>query len=126
MPRISKEKRKLIVHKWCSEDGLSLRQLGKSMNVSVNGAKKVIKKFCEHNTLEDMPKPGRTEGSVNPEVNKKIVTLLKKNCSMSTREIADRVHVNVSTVQKNQTEAQHENIQETEKPKKNRNAIKMS
>ncbi|KAF2906174.1 hypothetical protein ILUMI_00012, partial [Ignelater luminosus] len=52
----------------------------------------MIKTLCGHNTLEDKPKPGREKGSANPEVDKKIVTLLKKNCSMSTREIAKKVH----------------------------------
>ncbi|KAF2902459.1 hypothetical protein ILUMI_03724, partial [Ignelater luminosus] len=40
LTQMSKEKRKLIVHKWCSKHGLSSRQLAKSMDVSVNGAKK--------------------------------------------------------------------------------------
>jgi len=83
MPRISHEKRKLIVQTWCTMKGISLRRLAKMYKVSVNGAKKIIIKFGEHHTLQDMPGRGRKKGAANLKSEAKIVKLLTNNKSIS-------------------------------------------
>jgi len=100
MPRISHEKRKLIVQTWCTMKGISLRQLAKMYKVSVNGAKKIIIKFGEHHTLQDMPGRGRKKGAANLKSEAKIVKLLTNNKSISVRDVAKKVGVSIANVQK--------------------------
>lgn len=100
MARINEEKRKLIVQTWCRNKDISLRQLAKMHNVSPNGAKKVIIKFGEHNTLQDLPGRGRKKGAANPKLEKKIVELFSKNKSISVRDVARKVGVSNANVQK--------------------------
>lgn len=100
MARIDEEKRKLIVQTWCTQKGISLRQLAKMYNVSPNGAKKVIIKFGEHYTLQDLPGRGRKKGAANSKLEKKIVELLEKNKSISIRDVAKKVEVSNANVQK--------------------------
>lgn len=64
MGKISVEKRRAIVHKWCSIPGLSLRKLAKLENVGVKAVRIAIRKFGEEYSLEDLPRSGRKKGAI--------------------------------------------------------------
>lgn len=55
MAPISCEIRKLILHEWV-HNKLSYRRLAKKFNCSKTGVEKIIRKFGEHCTLENLPK----------------------------------------------------------------------
>jgi transposase len=59
MRGLSAEQRRKIVHKWCTEPGLSLRKLAKIEGVSEKAVRTAIRKFSEDNSFEDKPKTGR-------------------------------------------------------------------
>ncbi|KAF2883530.1 hypothetical protein ILUMI_22646 [Ignelater luminosus] len=66
------ETRKLIVHEWCTE-GLPMRSLAKSTKCSLlTGVRKVICKYGEHNSLNDLKSRGRKRGTSCPRVEEKL------------------------------------------------------
>jgi len=64
MPRIEEHVRQKIVHNYCTENGVSYRNLAKHYKVSVNSVKNIIIKFGETCSLKDLPKTGRKKGPV--------------------------------------------------------------
>lgn len=98
MPSISIETRKLIVQKWCTEK-ISYKKIAKSVNCSISGVRKVILKFGDNFTIDNLPKSRRRSGPANPQKEAKVVQLLSKNKSMSVRKVAKKAGVSVGTVQ---------------------------
>ena len=98
MAPISFETRKLILQKWCSEK-TSMRKIAKSVKCSVSGVRKVIIKFGNHYTIENLPSNRRRSGPADPIKEAKVVHLLSANKSMTVRLCAKKSGVSVGTVQ---------------------------
>lgn len=98
MPRISAETRKAILLKWCKEK-ITLRKLAKSVNCSKSAVYQIIKKFGEHNTIDDLPKSRRRKGPVCKKTEESVVKYLNSGKSLSVREIAKKVKISVGSVQ---------------------------
>lgn len=89
MARLSNETRKLIVEKYCKEK-ISYRKVARIFKCSKSEVCKIIKKFGEHHTLEDLPKTGRKKDPVNPEIDRSVIDALKSVKPLSVRAIAKK------------------------------------
>lgn len=98
MAPISCEIRKLILHEWV-HNKLSYRRLAKKFNCSKTGVEKIIRKFGEHCTLENLPKNRSKKGAVNSKKEQIVLNLLMNKKTVSVREIARKARVSVGTVQ---------------------------
>lgn len=98
MARLSNETRKLIVEKYCKEK-ISYRKVARIFKCSKSEVCKILKKFGEHHTLEDLPKTGRKKGPVNPEIDRSVIDALKSVKPLSVRAIAKKFKISVGTVQ---------------------------
>lgn len=98
MERIDIEDRKLILQKWCTGQ-FSLRKIANEVKCSKSAVFQIIKKFGEHHTLDNLPKSRRRTDPANPNVEEKVVRLLKAKKYMSVREIAKKEGISVGTVQ---------------------------
>lgn len=99
MPTISIEVRKQIIENYFKEKNITLRDIAKQYNVSKDSVQKIIKKFREHNTLENMPGRGRKKGCMDPKLDGKIVSEFRKKRSISTRDLAKKLRTSVGNVQ---------------------------
>ncbi|XP_047996380.1 uncharacterized protein LOC125234214 [Leguminivora glycinivorella] len=114
MPRINPNIHKLIIVTYCTEKGISMRQLAKRFKISKDGVRKVIKKFGEYNILGDLPGRGRKKGCVKPQLDAAIVAAFRRNPSASTRDVAKKLKTSVGNVQN----AKRKNYLQTRKKQK--------
>lgn len=98
MRGLSVEQRRNIVHKWCTEPGMSLRKLAKMEGVSDKAVRTAIRKFGEDNTFMDKPKSGRKKGPANPLLDKRIMKAFENKKEVSERDVAKKVGTSKSNV----------------------------
>lgn len=98
MPSIKLEKRKQVVQKWISEK-LSYRKLAKKFNISKSAVEKIIKKYGNECTFDNLRKSSSRSGPVNEKKEKQVVQLLMGNQMYSVRQIAKKVKLSVGTIQ---------------------------
>lgn len=98
MGRISAEKRREIVHKWCTVPGLSLKKLAKEANVGIKAVRVAIKKYGEEVSFEDLPRSGRKKGSANPKLDTKIKQAFAAKKGISVRDLAKKLGTSKSNV----------------------------
>lgn len=100
MKSLTIEKRQSIVSKYCSQKGISLRQIAKEEGVSLHAVQNAIERFGEHYTLKDLPGRGRKRGAFNPQLDKKICQQFIKKKELSVRDCAKKCGTSTSIVQR--------------------------
>lgn len=100
MSRIEKEVKKKVLDTWLSEKGITMRKLAKRFGIHHASVKTIINKFGEHYTLDELPGRGRKPGSSNPKLDRKVVSLIMKNKSMSIRDLAKKAGTSVGMIQR--------------------------
>ena len=100
MTRISFENRKLILDKWCGIKGISFRTIAKQVKVSTDSVRRIINKFGEHHSLNDLPKSGRKKGPSNKKLEQKVVSLYKTKKGLSVRDAAKKAGTSPSMIQR--------------------------
>lgn len=88
MRGISPEKRKLIVHKWCTIPNITLKQLAKTVEVSIGAVRTAIRKYGEDFTFYDAPKSGRKTGPTDRNLDRKIAQAFRRKPDLSVKDVA--------------------------------------
>lgn len=124
MRGLSVEKRKSIVSKYCSGNGMSMRKLAKEEGVSVHAVQNAIKRFGNHFTLKDLPGRGRKPGASRPDLDKKICKQFSGKKEISVRNCAKKCGTSVSMVQRVKKRNDLKTFKKQKQPK--RSAIQSS
>lgn len=70
-----------------------MNTIAKEKKVSPNSVFNIIKKFGEHNTLDDLPKSGRKIGTYNHVLDKKIMNIFKNKPETSVCDAAKKANI---------------------------------
>lgn len=89
-----------IVHEWKKNPQVSYSIIAKICNTSKSNVCKTLLRFKEHNTTKSRPKTGRPKGPSNTKLEKNILKTMKKNRSMSVRDIAKKNHTSNDMIQR--------------------------
>ncbi|XP_065091905.1 uncharacterized protein LOC135712777 [Ochlerotatus camptorhynchus] len=100
MSRIENEVKIKGLDTWLSEKDVTMRKLANRVGIHHASVKSIINKFREHYSLDELPGRGRKPGSSNPKLNQKVVSLIRKNKSMSIRDLAKKAGTSVGTIQR--------------------------
>jgi transposase len=100
MVRIDLETRKKILHTWCTEKGVTYNQIAKRFKVHHTSVKNIIDKYGNESSLKDLPRSGRKPGSSKPQLDAKVVTHIKRNRSVSTRDLAKKFKTSIGMIQR--------------------------
>lgn len=121
MRGLTEEKRKSIVTKYCTETGLSMRDLAKQEGVSLHAVQNAINRFGTHYTLKDLPGRGRKAGPSNPELDKKICKAFERKKEVSIRDCAKKCGTSIGMVQRAKARNSLKTYKKQKCPKRSKN-----
>jgi len=82
--------REEILHKWLQNPSISYNQLAKQVGTSYYTARRAVLGCKNSKTIKDNLRIGRPKGPAKKKLEKKVVSIIKKNKSMSIRDIAKK------------------------------------
>ena len=100
MRRKSFEVRKKIVHNYCTKNGITVRKLAKRYKTTHKTISQIVQMYGNTTALTGLPKTGREEGASNPELDKKLLALIKRNPCMVIRDWSKIGRSSVGKVQR--------------------------
>jgi len=95
--------RKDILHKWLQNPSISYKQLVKQVGTSYYTTRRAVFRFKNSQTIKNKWRIGRPKVPSNKKLEKKVVSIIKKNKSMSIGDIARKagtLHVMVVKIKK--------------------------
>ena len=94
------ERRELILHEHIKNPTLGIRQLGKKLGIAKSTVSDVLNRFSERLSLDRKLKISSNKGAQDRQLASKVVTHYKRNPKISSRDIAKKLKVSQSYVQK--------------------------
>ena len=100
MKRKSFGVRKKIVHNYITKKGITFRKLAKPYKTTHKTISQIVQMYGNTTALTGLLKTGREEGASNPELDKKLLALIKRNPCMVIRDWSKIGRTSVGNVQR--------------------------
>lgn len=100
MASTQRDVRESIVRKYTENPNLSHNTIAKHLKVPKSTVTSVLKKYKETLSIDKKSGSGRKKGFESPETAAKVVNVFKRNPSLSVRDVAKKVNMSSSYVQK--------------------------
>lgn len=123
MGRINLETRKKILDDWCQIKGITMRKLAKKYKFSPAGIHKLIIKFGNTFSLEDMPKSGRKQGPWDLALQKKVVRMFLQNPTLSVRDAAKKAKTSPSMIHRIKKRCNLKTYKKQKQPKRDEKQV---
>lgn len=94
------QQRERILHEYVENSLLSYRDIAKRLKCPQSTVCRVLKKFREHLTIDRKPGSGGLQGVKNKKKDEKVVNMFASNPKISSRDVAKKVKMSQSYVQK--------------------------
>lgn len=85
-----RERREIIIDKWLANKNRPTSMIAKDLKMPRRTVDSVIKRFCESLNIDRKPGSGRKAGPSDPSLHEKVVKTIRKNRSMSQRDLAKK------------------------------------
>lgn len=112
--------RKEILRVWSENKESSYSSIAKTVKSSKNTVRNVVKRFVDHQRVDDLPRSGRPTGPRDKILEKRLLTSLKKKPSLSERDLAKKCGTSNAMVQRMKQRNSFKTHKKGKKPKRSK------